>query len=432
MSERGCFLMNDRENTENAEKKLWTKDFSCITAATILSAIGGEAMTLPVSLLIFDKTQSAFLAAFIMVCGMLPDIVLPIFIAPFIDKGSKKRWIVGLDMLLAAVYVWMGVLVSGERFVYIIYPVFTLAVGTISVFYRLSYSAWYPDLIPAGLEQKGYAISGTIYPLITIAMSPVAAFLYEKVSIGNIFFIVSGLSVLSVLIESCIRENKRERQTAYSFREYCADMKEGFAYLKKEKGIRNIYTYMGITQGSSEGMTLVTQVYYQTQPYLTVTMLGFLKSAEMIGRVFGGFLQYKSEIPVKKRFVFTKFVYLFYSLMDMLLLFIPYPAMLANRFVCGGLGTTSATIRESAVQSYLPEEMRARVNAFFSTLFAAGSVFFQFFTGILAQVMPYRAVAILLGSISIVAMFLLIFLPDRENRPVYEAVRNNRAGDCNL
>ena len=35
-----------------------TKDFSCITLATILSAIGGEAMSLPVSLLVFDETQS--------------------------------------------------------------------------------------------------------------------------------------------------------------------------------------------------------------------------------------------------------------------------------------------------------------------------------------------------------------------------------------
>lgn len=30
----------------------------------------------------------------------------------------------------------------------------------ISVFYRLAYSAWYPDLIPVGFEQKGYAVSG--------------------------------------------------------------------------------------------------------------------------------------------------------------------------------------------------------------------------------------------------------------------------------
>ena len=106
---------------------------------------------------------------------------------------------------------------------------------------------------------------------------------------------------------------------------------------------------MGIMQGSSEGMALITQVYFQTQLIFSVVMLGFLKSTEMIGRVLSGLIWYKAQIPVHKRYTFTRFVYLFYSLMDMLLLFIPYPAMLINRFVCGGLGTASATVRESAV-----------------------------------------------------------------------------------
>ena len=424
----------DIQKTEvpgNRRGTLWTKDFSCITLATVLSAIGGEAMNLPVSLLIFDKTGSPFLSALIMVCGMLPDVLFPVFVAPFIDKGSKKRWIVGLDILLAAIYLLMGFLVSGTRFVFAVYPLFTLTVGTISVFYRLAYLAWYPDLIPYGAEQKGYAVSGTIYPLITIAMSPFAAFLYANVSIENLFFGVSALTVVSVCIESAVRERRRERHTVYSFRAYCADIREGFRYLKQEKGIRNIYTYMGIMQGSSEGMALITQVYFQTQLIFSVVMLGFLKSAEMIGRVLSGLIWYKAQIPVHKSYTFTRFVYLFYSLMDMLLLFIPYPAMLINRFVCGGLGTASATVRESAVQSYLPDEMRARVNALFNVLFAVGGVFFQFFAGILAQALPYRAVALLLGGIAIGSMFFFIVLPAKDNRPVYEAVRECSVGkDC--
>lgn len=69
---------------------LWTKDFSLITVTTVLSVIGGEAMNLPISLLVFDETKSTFLSALILVCGMLPDIILPILIAPVIDKGTKK------------------------------------------------------------------------------------------------------------------------------------------------------------------------------------------------------------------------------------------------------------------------------------------------------------------------------------------------------
>ena len=47
--------------------RLWTKDFSCITVAPVLSAIGGEAMNLPISLLVFDQPQSPLLSALILV-----------------------------------------------------------------------------------------------------------------------------------------------------------------------------------------------------------------------------------------------------------------------------------------------------------------------------------------------------------------------------
>ncbi len=405
-------------------KKLWTKDFSCITLATVLSAIGGEAMTLPVSLLVFDETQSAFLSSLVMICGILPDILLPIFIAPFIDKAGKKKWILGMDLMLAAVYAGMGFWVGRHTFHFLLYLLFTLTVGTISVIYRLAYASWYPDLIPRGMEQKGYAVSSTLYPTVIIIMSPIAAFLYENLTIDRIFFLVTGITLCSVMTESLIREAKKAASSSYTLRQYCTDIREGFSFLKKEKGIRNIYANMSVMQGTSDGLSIITQVYFQTQPYLGATMLGFLISSEMTGRLLGGLLQYKKEVPVNKRYPFTKAVYLIYSLADMALLFLPYPAMLANRFFCGSLGICSATIRESAVQSYLPEQMRARVNAFFNVLFAVGGVAFQFLAGALGQLIPYRAVAVLLGGMGIGSVFLFIVLPAADNRPVYEAERS--------
>lgn len=76
------------------------------------------------------------------------------------------------------------------------------------------------------------------------------------------------------------------------------------------------------------------------------------------------------------------------------------------------------------MQSYLPENMRARINAFFNMVFAIGSVAFQMAAGALGQIMSYRLAILLLATIELTAMFLLICLPAKENRPVYEAVRN--------
>ena len=89
--------------------------------------------------------------------------------------------------------------------------------------------------------------------------------------------------------------------------------------------------------------------------------------------------------------------------------------MLLNRFFCGALGTSSATIRETAVQSYLPSDMRARVNAIFNIIFTVGGIFFQFLAGGLGQMLSYQTVSLLLGSIDFVAMIMLIVIPKKEN-----------------
>lgn len=405
------------------KETLWTKNFTYITTASVLSIIGGEVMNLPLSLLVFEKTQSTMLSAIILICGMLPDVLLSVIVAPFIDKGKKKRWIVGLDTLMMMLYIIMGVWIANHEFQYMVYVVLSLVLGTISVFYRLAYGAWYPSLIPVGFEQKGYAISATIYPLITIVMAPVATFLYETVTMSTLFFLVAGILMISILIESRIEENRKVEKQVYTLKQYKEDIKEGFRYLKKEKGITNIYTYMAVSNGTYEGSYIALQAYFQTNPMLSVTMLGFLRSAEMVGRVLSGIFQYRFEIPAKKRFGLTKLVYITYQLADMILLFTPYPAMIVNRFICGGLGNTSATVRETAVQSYLPDHMRARVNAVFNAVFSVGGILFQIFAGMLGERLPYRTVIIIMGMIGLAAIWVFIIQPGDENRKVYEAVR---------
>jgi len=89
---------------------------------------------------------------------------------------------------------------------------------------------------------------------------------------------------------------------------------------------------MSITNGAANGLYLMVQAYFQTVSFLTVTMLAFLRSAETVGRIIGGAVQYKVDVPPKKRYGITRFVYIFYETMDIILLFIPYPFMIVNRF----------------------------------------------------------------------------------------------------
>ena len=113
--------------------------------------------------------------------------------------------------------------------------------------------------------------------------------------------------------------------------------------------------------------------FFRTAPGFSAGMYSFFFVAEFIGRSVGGVFHYHANIPKNKRFGFAFMVYLTYEIMDMVLLWLPYPMMLCNRAVCGFLGINSATLRAAAIQSYIPEEFRARVNAFENGVISAAS-----------------------------------------------------------
>ena len=405
-------------------ENVWSKDFTLITIGTIISAIAGQTINLPMSLMVFDETGSTLLSAFLFIAGMIPSVILPILIAPFIDRYPKKKIIVGLDYLMGLLFLLIAYIVNITGFQYSLYLLFSLITGFISTIYHLTYQAWFPDLIPVGFEQQGYAVSSSIYPTVMIVMSPVAAYLYKTFSISILFIIIGILTILAATFEVFIANiHNGQKDGKLDFKQYKADILGGFSFLKEEKGIRNIYTYMSITNGTATGLHLMVQAYFQTVSFLTVTMLAFLKSAETVGRIIGGAVQYKVDVPPKKRYGITKFVYIFYETMDIILLFIPYPFMIVNRFLCGVLGMTSATLRETSVQSYLPSNMRAKVNAVFNVFMASSIILFQILTGFLGDMIGYRKTAVILAGISLISIFNFIIVPSAENSKVYEATR---------
>lgn len=403
---------------------LWTKDFTLITTGTVISAIASQVINLPLSLLVFDKTGSTLLSALIFIVSMLPSVAIPMIVAPIIDNSPKKKYIVGLDYLIAVLYIVVAWIFKSHGFNYALVIAVSFVFGSIGSVYQIAYRAWYPDLISKGFEQKAYAISSTIYPTVTIIFAPLAAWLYESIAVYQIFLIVSLALFVTASIELLIREQfvVSDKQK-FDWQAYKQDFIAGLNFIKRERGIRNIYTYMGIANGVSLSVTLMTQAFFQTSVVLTTTMLGLLKSAETIGRLIGGIFQYKVDIAPKKRYGITKLVYFIYDGMDMILLFLPYPLMLVNRFICGALGMTSATIREAAVQSYLPRTMRAKVNAVFTAYFSLSVIIFQLIAGYLGDILGFRSVAVIIACVGILAIYLLIVLPGNTNRQVYEATR---------
>lgn len=141
---------------------------------------------------------------------------------------------------------------------------------------------------------------------------------------------------------------------------------------------------------------------------------------EFAGRTLGGAVQYKLRLAKEKKFGFTFMVYQIYELMDMCLLWLPYPLMLANRAMVGFLGANSATMRQAAMQSYIPENLRARLNAFQNMLITAASGVFALAIGALGEVLDYRLCVTICGATAFIAAWLLVWRRRADVRKIFE------------
>lgn len=407
------------------KQKLWTRNYTLLMSATLFGCIGGIAGGYALSLLVFDETQSTLASAIIIAIQVIPTFLLPVFIAPWMDRMPRKPFLVCGDLLNGVLYAGAGVYLLLFRFSYIGYLCFSLLLATLSAFDQLAYNSIYPKLIPAGMEQKGYAVSAMLYPIVRVIMMPVATALYERLGVGLLLILQGGLSLLAALVESCIRihEEKRLEGRRYTPSLWWEDMKEVARYFKKEKGLRSLYAYMAVTNGVATGYSPILMAFFRTAAGFSMVMYSFFSVVEFAGRTIAGLLQYTVRIPAKRRFAMIFGVYQIYEVMDMCLLWLPYPLMLVNRGICGFLGTNSATMRQAAVQQYIPEHLRSRVNAFFEMLLTFATSVLSLLVGALGEMLDYRACMTLCGTITMTACWLIVWCGRKEIRPVLEYER---------
>lgn len=399
--------------------KLWTRDFTLLISATVLGAAGGIAGSFALSFLVYEETGSTLAAALLIAINVVPGFLVPLAAAPFMDRLPRKPFLVGGDAVNGALYAAAGLYLLRFDFTYTGYLCFSLLLSSLSAFDSLAYNSIFPRLIPEGAEERGYTVSSMVYPVMQVVMAPDAAWLMEAAGVAAILIGQGALSLLAACVESriSVREERRPGGEGFSLRRWLGDLRDAAAYLKGERGLLAIYTYMAVTNGVASGYSPLFVACFSAAPAL----YSLFSVAEFAGRSIGGAVRYRREIPRGKRFKFAFFVYNAYELMDATLLWLPYPLMLVNRAAAGYLGIGSATMRLAAVQSYIPDGMRSRINAFEGVMYYLGMGVFSIIVGALGEVMNPGAAVSVSALFAMAVCWLTIFRRRREVGAVYDA-----------
>lgn len=393
-----------------------------LTVATVFGAAGGIAGEFALSFLVFDETGSTFASALCLAIQFVPGFLIPLIAAPWLDRLPRKPFLVGGDALNGVIYLLMGAYLLVRPFSYTGYLAVSLVLSSLGSFDSLAYESIYPNLIPKGMESKGYSVSAMLFPVLMVIMMPIAAVLMDTLGVAKILLLQGVLSICAALIENQIqlKEENRMNGEPFSFKTWKEDISEGIVYLKKERGLCSLFAYCAVSGSLANGAGPLLIAFFRTTPGLTSAMYALFSVAEFIGRSIGGVAHYNINVPDRKKFGFTVGVYSVYAIMDMCLLWITYPFMLVNRAVCGFLGVNSATLREEAVQGYIPDEMRARVNGFDSVLSLAVSSVMLLILGAIGEVLDYKLCFTLCGAAEISAMLLTVWKNRRDVRKIYE------------
>ena len=404
------------------EAKLWTRNFCLVILASAIGTVGAIAGGFALAFLVFDETGSTLASALIVAIQLLPHLLLPVLIAPFMDRLPRKSFLIAGDIANAVLLAGMGLWLLFFNFSYVGYLAVSLLLACIGAVDELAFTSIYPELIPEGAEQKGYAVSSMLYPVLKVIMTPLAAVLLDTLGVAWILIAQSGLSFAAAITESFIHldETERQHRTPYSLQAWAGDIREAVQYLKEERGLRSIYEYMAVTNGVASGFSPILVAFFRTFPGFTAAMYSAFSVVEFAGRTIGSVLQYRIKIPDKKKYGLVLFVYQVYESMDMCLLWLPYPLMLVNRGICGFLGSNSAILRSAAVQRYIPEKLRSRINAFDDVLITAGASVFSLMMGFFGEILDYRWCVTIGGAIAMLASWLLIWGRRKDVRRVYE------------
>ena len=389
---------------------LWTRDFTVITIATAFGAVGNIAGGFALSFLVFEETASTLAAAVTVALRVVPGFIIPVFIAPLMDRLPRKPFLVGCDLCASLVYLAAGLWLRDNQFDYIYYLLFSLVLSSLGSFDELSFNALYPRIIPEGMEEKGYSVSSMLYPAMMVIMTPISAILYKTIGVANILLVQAAMSFFAAVFENSVRVKEVVREgTDFTVSQWWGDIKEACAYLKNEKGLLAMTVYSSTANGMFSGYEAVLVAFFSSMPGFSIAMYSFFTVMEVAGRCVGGVVMYRQKMPKEKKYGYALFVYLFYDIMDAVLLWLPYPVMLANRAVCGFLGIQSGTMRYAATQKYIPDSMRARVNAFQSVMYLAFGAVLSLFVGWLGEIMDYCAVMSLCGGLCItVCLFTIV------------------------
>jgi len=404
--------------------KLWNRNFTVLAIGSFISALGSSAAGFGFGILIYTETGSPLTLAIFTVANVLPRVITNLVIGPFIDRNSRKKIIVSIDFFYALLFGVISLILFSGYFDVLAFTLIAAFFGVLDTIYQTAFMSLYPDTIPKGFHSKAYSFASLIWPISAAVMAPTAAFMIATFDNGiGILMVFNAVTFLvTASLESTI--NIKEKLNEEKFTEgleFINDFKEGVKYYKVERGVLGIGILFAAFSFVYASQDLLRMPYFINHNIYTLQHFSFLITAGAVGRISGGIVHYFFKYPPHRRFLIAVTVYFSVELLGATMLYMPYFLMIIVSFMIGILSVTSFNIRMSATQTYIPADMRGRINSTQQLMWNAGAIIGALIVGLVAEFsgLSYRLIILLTSVVSITTIFLVPIRMKEQFKNIY-------------
>ncbi|MBD5466533.1 MAG: MFS transporter, partial [Lachnospiraceae bacterium] len=210
-----------------------------------ISGLGSSMTGFALVLWAYGQSQSAMSVSLMSFCNYVPYVFLSLFVGGFIDKHKKKTIMLVSDSIAAVgSLAILAFLLAGNLAVWNIY-IMNVVVGITNAFQQPASAVATGQIVPKEKISNVSGMNSFSHNLIVVFSPMLAAFLFATVGLPVILLIDLASFVFAfcvLLFFIMIPEQFREDTHSSPF----DGIAEGFAFLKKEKGILYIMLTMAL------------------------------------------------------------------------------------------------------------------------------------------------------------------------------------------
>ena len=392
-------------------EKLWNKNFTILTIGTFVSALGSSVANIALGILIYIETKSPLILAIFTIVNIVPRMIANFLVGPFVDRHSRVKTIYMIDFFYFVFFLFLSVVLFNGYFNVLTFMIIGGALGVIDTVYQIAYMSLFPEVITGKNHSQAYSISSLIWPISAAVMAPIAAYFIENFTYGvailmlfnAVTFIVTAIMETTIKVEEDLNTSEPVRF------KFIIDLKEGFKYYKKERGILGIALLFMVFSCVYAISGLLRMPYFIEHNTYTIQHFSYLVTAGAIGRVVGGIIHYTFKIPKNLKYIIAISVYFIVEILGAVTLLSPYYLMIIFSFIIGLFSVTSFNIRMSATQTYVQSSIRGRVNSVFQLLWNLGAIIGTIGAGLAAEYtnIGYEWIIFAAAGLSIPAILLI-------------------------